>query len=224
MTKFSPSSALQTNATLPLVCAPHVAAVTDEVKVRMMLVIHDVTEQLRERLQADPLWGSEVHLPPRGFRPRSLHGAEKPRTLGDQLAWPSLLTMGSCLEKASQEAGCEREELLMFAMFICPYEYLPHLLQYASFQAGIKDTARLLSPVVQSLKAKEARIRRGASIGGQKSAKTRAQGAKTPSVEILRREAQKLLDIGKESSAVAGILSSRYGVTSTTIRRKLRQS
>ena len=86
---------------------------------------------------------------------------------------------------------------------------------------GTSDVAKILSPLIRGLKAKEARIKQGASVGGKKSARTRQSNAKTPSIARLLQERQRLLDSGKDVKDVAGILAQRYGVDPSTVRRKL---
>ena len=206
---------------LPIECAPHVELDLTAQQARTMLAIQAKTEQLRQKLRKDPLWGSPVYLPPRGFKP---HQATSDPLLCDQLPWPALLTLENCAEESAALAQCTETELLSYAIQICPYEHVVVLIQYLSHQEGIQKTSRLLSPYVQSLRHKELRIKNGARKGGEKSAKTRRKQSKTLAPVVLQHEAQKLLDSHHSQRDIAGILANRYGVTATTIRRKLRSA
>ena len=52
---------------LPIECAPHVDLELTEQQARTMLAIQAKTEQLKQTLRQDSLWGTPVYLPPRGF-------------------------------------------------------------------------------------------------------------------------------------------------------------
>lgn len=52
---------------LPIECAPHVELDLTAQQARTMLAIQAKTEQLKQSLRRDPLWGTPVYLPPRGF-------------------------------------------------------------------------------------------------------------------------------------------------------------
>ena len=179
--------------TLPLICAPHVLPTTDERVIRMMQAIRTETELLRERLRDDPFWGSPVFMPPQGLPKKT---PERPRTIADHLEWPSLLSLKDCAARVSNSIGVSSEELTKFVITICPYEHLVQLTLFISLQASIFGTAKLLSPVIQPLKAKEKRLKQGAQIGGIKSGITRAKTAKTPPVEVLLKEAELLMQAG----------------------------
>ena len=96
------------------------------------------------------------------------------------------------------------------------------LLNFIGVGQGIAETAKALSPLILGLKAKEARIKHGASVGGKKSARTRQLNSKTPSVTELLLERERLIKSGREAREVAGILAQRYCVDPGTIRRKLK--
>lgn len=220
MTTSTTSSATKPEVVLPLACAPHVDASTLTLdQVRMILAIKVKTDRLRQALRKDPLWSMKIDLPGRGFHVPS--EPRRPLLLCDQLPWPALLTLNDCAEEAAALAKCSFSELLTFAISICPYEHYPVLLQHFSHKAGILLTAKVLSPYIQGLRRKEASIKDGARKGATKSAQTRRKQSKVPAPEILKQEAQKLIDSHYSKSDVAGILAKRYDVTPTTIRRKL---
>ncbi|WP_156106020.1 hypothetical protein [Comamonas aquatica] len=210
----------QTVGEPPLACAPHASDLTDEKLLRIAQVVYEVTEQVRCRLKADEVWGAPVYLPPRGFHPTA-----KPEVRANFLAWPALLTMDKdCLAKICQVAGCSEDELKSFVLSICPYEHLPHLEQFFLHRAVIKMIIKEVSAEVQPMKAKQVRIRKGASTGGLKSALRRKRQTKIPSAEVLMLETAKLLASGKDESETAGILSRKFGVSAQAIRLKRRQA
>lgn len=96
------------------------------------------------------------------------------------------------------------------------------LLNFMAHDSAITQSAKILSPLIRGLKDKEARIKRGASIGGVKSARERRRKSQVPELAELLRERQGLLDIGKDLKETAGILARRHRVSASTIRRKLR--
>lgn len=179
------------------------------------------TERTRAGLRAKPSWNFSVTQPVRGFVPAAQRQHQPETTLADLLPWPALLTLEGCAENAAQNAGCTKKEILQFALSICPYEHIVTLLNYVALDKGIADTAKILSPLIRGLKAKEARIKQGASAGGKKSARTRQTNAKTPATNEILQERRRLLDSGKDANVIAGILAQRYGVHPNTIRRKL---
>lgn len=210
----------QTVGEPPLACAPHASDLTDEKLLRIAQVVYEVTEQVRCRLKADEVWGAPVYLPPRGFHPTA-----KPEVRANFLVWPALLTMDKdCLAKICQVAGCSEDELKSFVLSICPYEHLPHLEQFFLHRAVIKMIIKEVSAEVQPMKAKQVRIRKGASTGGLKSALRRKRQTKIPSAEVLMLETAKLLASGKDESETAGILSRKFGVSAQAIRLKRRQA
>ena len=180
------------------------------------------TESTRAALRGKASWNFPVAQPARGFAPITKRQHQPDTTLADLLPWPALLTLESCASNAAQRAGCTKQEILDFALAICPFEHIVTVLNFMSLETGISDVAKILSPVIRDLKAKEARIKQGASVGGKKSARTRQTNAKTPSINEILQERGRLLDSGREASDVAGILAQRYGVHPNTIRRKLR--
>ena len=180
------------------------------------------TESTRAALRDKASWNFPVALPVRGMAPIANRQRQPEANLPDLLPWPALLTLEGCANNAAQRAGCTKQEILDFALAICPFEHIVTVLNFMSLETGISDVAKILSPVIRDLKAKEARIRQGASVGGKKSARTRQTNAKTPSINEILQERGRLLDSGREASDVAGILAQRYGVHPNTIRRKLR--
>lgn len=210
---------------LPLACAPHVGQITDPKSLRLIEALHDATEQVQNKLRLDEFWGGRVDLPPGGLLFGRLPTVAKPRVRASYLAWPTLLTMDSnCFGKVCQAASCTHDELMKFVMYICPYEYLPHLNQFFSHEAVFQSIAKKISAAVQPMKAKQVRIQKGASTGGKKSALSRQKRSKIPSAEVLRIETEKLLTAGKAESETAGILSMKYGVSTQAIRLKRRQT
>ena len=179
------------------------------------------TESTRVALRGKPNWNFPVAQPVRGFVPAAKRQRQPETTLADLLPWSALLTLEGCAENAAQRAGCTKQEILDFALAICPFEHIVTVLNFMSLETGISDVAKILSPLIRGLKAKEARIKQGASIGGKKSARTRQSTAKTPSIPEILQERERLLDSGRQASGVAGILAQRYGVHPNTIRRKL---
>ena len=209
----------------PLTCAPHVSEITDEKSLKLAQTIYEATEQVRNRLSADEVWGAPVYLPPRGFLPRDLRATAKPAVRANFLAWPALLAMDKdCLANICQAAGCDEDELKKFVLSICPYEHLPHLEQFFLNRDVMKMIIKEISAAVKPMKAKQVRIQKGASTGGMKSAVARKRMLKIPSAEVLRRETAKLLANGKEESETAGILSRKFGVSAQAIRLKRRQA
>lgn len=179
------------------------------------------TESTRAGLRGKPSWNFSVTQPVRGFVPAAKRQHQPETTLADLLPWPALLTLEGCAENAAQSAGCTKQEILQFALSICPYEHIVTLLNYVALDKGIADTAKILSPLIRGLKAKEARIKQGASAGGKKSARTRQSDSKTRSIFEILQERERLLASGRGSSEVAGILAQRFGLHPNTIRRKL---
>ena len=179
------------------------------------------TESKRAALRDKASWNFPVALPVRGMAPIANRQRQPEATLPDLLPWPALLTLEGCANNAAQRAGCTKQEILDFALAICPFEHIVTVLNFMSLDTGISDVAKILSPVIRDLKAKEARIKQGASVGGKKSARTRQTNAKTPGTTEILQERRRLLDSGREASDVAGILAQRYGVHPNTIRRKL---
>lgn len=194
-------------------------------QLRMLQSIATETEATRAALRSDPGWGFPVALPARGFAPVIKRQYELETTLPDTFPWPALLTLGDCADNAARRAGCTRQDILKFALSICPYEHIVTVLNFICMEEGrdqgIADAAKILSPLIRGLKAKEARIRQGASVGGKKSARTRQSNSKTPSVAELLQDRERLIKSGNEAREVAGILAQRYGVGPGTIRRKL---
>ena len=125
------------------------------------------TERTRAGLRAKPSWNFSVTQPVRGFVPAAQRQHQPETTLADLLPWPALLTLESCASNAAQRAGCTKQEILDFALAICPFEHIVTVLNFMSLETGISDVAKILSPVIRDLKAKEARIKQGASVGGQ---------------------------------------------------------
>lgn len=191
-------------------------------QLRMLQSIATETEATRADLRSDPGWGFPVALPARGFAPVIKRQYQLETTLPDTFPWPALLTLEDCAENAARRAGCTKQDLLKFALSICPYEHIVTVLNFIGMGQGIAATAKALSPLIRGLKAKEARIKQGASVGGKKSARTRQSNSKTPSASELLQERGRLIKSGKESREVAGILAQRYGVDPGTIRRKLK--
>ena len=179
------------------------------------------TERTRTRKSAKTRRNFSVTQPVRGFVPAAQRQHQTETTLADLLPWPALLTLEGCAENAAQNAGCTKKEILQFALSICPYEHIVTLLNYVALDKGIADTAKILSPLSRGLKAKEARIKQGASAGGKKSARTRQSDSKTRYIFEILQERERLLASGRGSSEVAGILAQRFGLHPNTIRRKL---
>ena len=203
---------------LPIECAPHVDLELTEQQARTMLAIQAKTEQLKQTLRQDPLWGTPVYLPPRGF-PLKPEASEQ--VLAEQLPWPALLTLANCAEETAVLAQCSVKELLLYAIQICLYQHVAVLIQFLSHQEGVQASAKALSPYIRQLRDKEARIKAGARKGADKSAHTRRKQSKVPAPQDLQREADKLMASHYAKQDVAGILAKRYDVTPTTIRRKL---
>lgn len=201
---------------------PTFVALESPLQLLMYQAIAAETESTRAALRDKASWNFPVAQPARGFAPIAKRQRQPETTLADVLPWPALLTLESCASNAAQRAGCTKQEILDFALAICPFEHIVTVLNFISLDTGISDVAKILSPVIRDLKAKEARIKQGASVGGKKSARTRQTNAKTPSINEILQERGRLLDSGREASDVAGILAQRYGVHPNTIRRKLR--
>jgi len=179
------------------------------------------TESTRAALRDKASWNFPVALPVRGMAPIANRQRQPEANLPDLLPWPALLTLEGCANNAAQRAGCTKQKILEFALTICPFEHIVTVLNFMALDTGISDVAKILSPVIRDLKAKEARIKQGASVGGKKSARTRQTNAKTPSINEILQERRRLLDSGKDANVIAGILAQRYGVHPNTIRRKL---
>lgn len=179
------------------------------------------TESTRAALRGKPSWNFSVPQPVRGFAPLAKRQRQAETTLADLLPWSALLTLEGCAENAAQRANCTKQEVLKFALSICPYEHIVTLLNFMALDKGSSEVAKILSPLIRGLKTKEARIKQGASVGGKKSARTRQLNAKLPSITDILQERERLLEIGREPSEVAGILAQRHGVHPGTIRRKL---
>lgn len=179
------------------------------------------TEATRVALRGKPNWNFPVAQPVRGFVPAAKRQRQPETTLADLLPWSALLTLEGCAENAAQRAGCTKQKILEFALTICPFEHIVTVLNFMALDTGSANLAKNLSPLIRGLKAKEARIKQGASVGGKKSARTRQNNARTPATTEILQERGRLLDSGREASDVAGILAQRYGVHPNTIRRKL---
>ncbi|MFZ7338413.1 hypothetical protein ACLS0R_19495, partial [Comamonas jiangduensis] len=203
---------------LPIECAPHVELDLTARQARTMLAIRAKTEQLKQTLRQDSLWGTPVYLPPRGF---PLKPETSKQVLAEQLPWPALLTLANCAEETAVLARCSVKDLLLYAIHICPYQHVAVLIQFLSHQEGIQASAKALSPYIRQLRDKVARIKEGARKGADKSAHTRHKQSKVPAPQDLKREADKLMASHYAKQDVAGILAKRYDVTPTTIRRKL---
>ena len=191
-------------------------------QLRMLKSIAIETEATRAALRSDPSWGVPVTLPARGFAPVVNNQCQLQTTLPDTFPWPALLTLEDCADNAAHSANCTKHDLLKFAISICPYEHIVTVLNFIGMGQGIAATAKALSPLIRGLKAKEARIKQGASVGGKKSARTRQSISKTPGIAELLQERERLIKSGREAREVAGILAQRYGVQPGTIRRKLK--
>lgn len=179
------------------------------------------TESTRVALRGKPSWNFPVAQPVRGFAPIATRQRQPETTLADLLPWPALLTLEGCASNAAQRAGCTKQKILEFALTICPFEHIVTVLNFMALDKGSADAAKILSPLIRGLKAKEVRIKQGASVGGKKSARTRQTNAKTPGITEILQERGRLLDSGREASDIAGILAQRYGVHPNTIRRQL---
>lgn len=181
------------------------------------------TEITRAKLRSHSPWGCSIQPPNRGFVPVAQRSRQSNILLADMLPWPALLTLKECAHNAARRAGCTQREILDFALSICPYEHIVLLLNHLGQLEGIADAAKALSPLILGLKAKEARIKQGAHVGGKKSAKSRLKQSNVETAKLLQ-ERQRLLDGGKEAKDIAGILSERFKVHSSTIRRRLREA
>lgn len=200
---------------------PTFVALESPLQLLMYQAIAAETESTRVALRAKPNWNFPVAQPVRGFVPAAKRQRQPETTLADLLPWSALLTLEGCAENAAQRAGCTKQKILEFALTICPFEHIVTVLNFMALDTGSANVAKILSPVIRDLKAKEARIKQGASVGGKKSARTRQTNAKTPGTNEILQERRRLLDSGREASDVAGILAQRYGVHPSTIRRKL---
>lgn len=179
------------------------------------------TECTRAALRSNPSWDFPVPQPVLGFTPAAKRQHQPQTTFADLLPWPALLTLENCAQNAAHSAGCTKQDILKFALSICAYEHIVTVLNFMAHDQGIADSAKLLSPLIRGLKAKEARIKQGASLGGKKSARTRQSNTKLPSNTDILQERKRLLDSGREAHEVAGILAQRYELHPNTIRRKL---
>ena len=200
---------------------PTFVALESPLQLLMYQAIAAETESTRVALRGKQNWNFPVAQPVRGFVPAAKRQRQPEITLADMLPWSALLTLEGCAENAAQRAGCTKQNILEFALTICPFEHMVTVLNFMALNTGIADVAKILSPLIRGLKAKEARIKQGASIRGKKSARTRQSNAKIPSISEILQERERLLDSGREASGVAGILAQRYGVHPNTIRRKL---
>lgn len=201
---------------------PVAYALEDPIELQMLLAIAKATEKTRVALYRDPSWGVRIPMPPRGLM--SPEKRQQGIVLADLLPWPALLTLRQCADEvAHQIEGGTRDGVLQYALSICPIEHWPTLLNYMALGEAGSSIAQALGPVIRNLKAKEARIKQGASLGGKKSGKERIRQSSVPEIQKLLQERQRLLESGRESKDVAGILALRYGVAPTTIRRKFRQ-
>ena len=194
--------------------APHLLRMAQSIAVE--------TEITRTKLRGCSPWGLSIQLPIGGFVPVAQRSRQSNILLADMLPWPALLTQEECANHAARRAGCTHREILDFALSICPFEHIVLLLNHIGLVHGIANVAKVLSPLIRGLKAKEERIKQGASVGGKKSAKTRAKKSDVPEPAELLQKRQRLLDAGKDSKDVAGILAQRCGVHPSTIRKKLR--
>ena len=120
---------------LPIECAPHVGLDLTAKQARTMLAIQAKTEQLKQSLRRDPLWGTPVYLPPRGF---PLKPETSEQVLAEQLPWPALLTLANCAEETAVLAQCSVKELLLYAIQICPYQHVAVLIQFLSHKEGVQ--------------------------------------------------------------------------------------
>jgi hypothetical protein len=188
----------------------------------MFQAIATETEITRAALNGKSGWNSPVPQQARGFVPESKRQRQLATTVADLLPWPALLTLDDCAGKAAKRAGCTKQEILEFALTICPIEHIVTVLNFMATDQGIADAAKMLSPLIRGLKAKEARIKQGASVGGKKSARKRQSIAKNPGIARLLQERQGLLDSGEEIRVVASKLAKRHGVHPSTIRRLLK--
>lgn len=206
----------------PIACAPHFTRAPTAEEARMMNAIKAQTEVVREALRKDSYWGASELVPPRGF-PTSSERAQRPAPApANFIPWPALLTVDDCVEAAAAASHTTAEALLTFAIHICPFEYQLQLLQFAAHRALPRRLAKVLSPVILGFKGTVDRIKAGARTGAAKSATTRSKTAKTPSATVLLVEFNKLVKAGRAKTEVASVLARRYGVTATTIRRKLK--
>ena len=187
----------------------------------MLEALASQTELTREELRNDNFWGRSISLPARGLRLGT--SPKNECSLADMLPWPALLTLKQCADNAARQSGCrDRQEILQFALTICPYEHWVTLLNFISLDLGTTNIAKVLSPLIRSLKGRDARIKQGASNGGKKAARERQKRSKVPATPQLLQERARLLQAGKDPKDIAGILAARYGVTPNTIRRKFR--
>lgn len=146
---------------------PTFVALESPLQLLMYQAIAAETESTRVALRGKPNWNFPVAQPVRGFVPAAKRQRQPETTLADLLPWSALLTLEGCAENAAQRAGCTKQEILDFALAICPFEHIVTVLKLISLETGISDVAKILSPVIRDLKAKEARIKQGASVGGQ---------------------------------------------------------
>jgi hypothetical protein len=194
----------------------------------MLQSIATETEITRAALRSDPSWGFPVPLRARGMGMGMgmAHVIKRQgvleTTFPDTFPWPALLTLQDCANNAAHRADCTKQEILRFAISICPYEHIVTVLNFIAVGLTTAATAKALSPLIQDLKAKEARIKQGASAGGKKSARSRQSNSKIPSVAKLLQARGLLIESGRGDREVAGILAQRYGVHPGTIRRKLK--
>ena len=200
---------------------PTFVALESPLQLLMYQAIAAETESTRVALRGKPNWNFPVAQPVRGFVPAAKRQRQPETTLADLLPWSALLTLEGCAENAAQRAGCTKQKILEFALTICPFEHIVTVLNFMALDTGSANVAKILSPLIRGLKAKEARIKQGASVGGKKSARTRQTNAKTPGTTEILQERRRLLDSGKDANVIAGILAQRYGVHPNTIRRKL---
>ena len=185
------------------------------------------TESKRAELRSHSTWGLAMPQSPspiRGFAPAAERLHQPNTLLADMLPWPALLTFGECANNAARRAGCTHKEILDFALSICPFEHIVLLVNYIAQVGGVASAAKVLSPLIRGLKAKEERIKQGARVGGKKSAKRRLKQSNVPEPTRLLQERQRLLDAGREARDVASILAQRFGVHPSTIRSRLRDA
>lgn len=223
MNSFSESSSLATQA-FPLACAPDIPQITDAKWLHLGRVIYEATEQVRERLKTDALWGEPVSLSPRGLPPKEGYANRARPVRAGFLPWPALLTMEpEVVGNICKVAGCTEDELRQFVIGICPYEHLPHIEQFFLNRRVMARLIKSISAAVHPMKLKQVRIDKGARHGGIKSARARQRLTKIPSAEVLLQESIKLLAAGKAESETAGILAQKYGASAQAIRHKRRQ-
>lgn len=219
-------------------CAPHFLGPVDALEDRMIRAIHECTEKEREEFCSDKLnevWN--LPAPLLGFAPL-LKRADKPyqqKTYACHITWSALLLRGDCIEQAARTARCTKEDLIKFAINICPYSERYYFINglatkelltsemTAALKPAISTIAKIISSKIHEERAPKLRIQKGARIGGQKSAITRRAKAKTPSLEFLDGALKKLEQEGKDRRQYASILAQRLDIFPVTVRKKIQQ-